>query len=176
MFLLVSPAYGEGPTFTIDEVVQAIKLEIMGSQAIEDGSPKIQISSFSLTLAVVAIKALRGGVDFLVPVTEEGVSRGFSINATHIINISMIVSEKTPITPVASSPGLLPGIQNIKSTLLDAYSGQPVLQTSSLSFTIEFAIVQGDKKNYIFHMIEAGKPEYKNFVTHKLKIQMSVVD
>ena len=176
LFSLVSTARGEGPTFTIDEVVEAIKLEIMGAQAIEEGSPKIQISGISLSLAVVASKTSAGVVEFRVPGTVEGASRGFSTGAIHTIDIDMTVSAKTPVTPVASNLGLLPAIEYIRSALRDAYSAQPVFQTNSLSLALEFAIVKGDKQNYIFHVIEAGKPEYKNFVTHKLTIRMSVVD
>lgn len=176
LFSLVRSALGEKPTFAIDEVVEAVKLEIMGVQATNDGSPKIQISSFSLTLAVVASRTSEGVVDFRVPGTEEGASEGFSAGAIHTINISMALSEKVAITPIASNLGLLPAIQYIRSALRDAYSARPVFQANSLSVTIEFAIVKTGKQNYMFHVIEAGKPEYKNFVTHKLTIHMSVVD
>ena len=176
LFSLVRSALGEKPTLAIDEVVEAVKLEIMGVQAIEYGSPKIQISSFNLTLAVVASRTPEGVVDFRVPGTEEGASGGFSASAIHTINISMAVSEKVAVTPIASNLGLLPAIEYIRSALRNAYSARPVFQANSLSVTIEFAIVKRDKQNYVFHVIEAGKPEYKNFVTHKLTIQMSVVD
>ena len=39
LFSLVRSALGEKPTLAIDEVVEALKLEIMGAQATEDGSP-----------------------------------------------------------------------------------------------------------------------------------------
>jgi hypothetical protein len=176
LFSLIRPVYGGGPTFTIDEIVEAIKLEIMGAQAIEGGSPRIRISTFSLTLSVIASQTSKGVIEFLVPGTVEGASRGFSTSATHTISINMTVSEEVSVTPLATTLGLLPAIQNVRSALRDAYTSQPVFPANSLSFTIEFAIVKGDKQDYLFRVIEAEKPEYKNFVTHRLTIQMSVMD
>jgi hypothetical protein len=173
---LVSSAHAEGPTFSIDEIVEAIELEIMGAQAIEEGNPTVRITSFSLSLSVVATKRAKSLIEFRVPGIEEGASSGFSSDTIHTLVINVTLSEKVSVTPIASNRGLLPAIQNIKSTLRKAYSVHPVFETQSLSFTIDFAVVRTDKGNYALHVIEAGKPEYKNFVTHKLTLKMAVVN
>ena len=174
VLLVGSPlAYANGPTFKINDIVEAIKLEIMGAQALEDEVPKMTINNFSLTLTVVAIRKSNGSIEFEVPGVDAEAEKGFSTSATHTITITMSLSEETKVTPIASSLGILPAIQQIKSTLRSACSVPPHFTTNLLSFTIEFAVVRTDKNDYRFEIIEAEKPEYKNFITHTLTVQMS---
>lgn len=148
----------------------------MGAQALEEGKPKIHISSFSITFAVVATRKSSGDLAFEVPGVEAGAERGFSTSATHSMTITMSLSEKTPVTPIASSLGILPAIQHIRSTLRKACSVEPKFKTNAVNFTIEFAIVKTKDNRYRFQIIEAQEPEYKRYVTHQLSIQMSPCD
>ena len=174
---LLSPlAHANPPTFGVDDIVEAIKLEVMGAQAIESGSPKVQIDRFDLTLKVVAAKTSQGDIEFEVPGIDAVTGQGFSASAAHIINIGMSLSEETPMTVLSSNLGILPAIRDIKTRLRSAFNAPPPFKITTLAVTLEFAVVSADKQKYTFEIIEARRLNYKAFATHTIVIHMSVAE
>lgn len=174
LHFLIPLAHAQGPTFGIDEIVEAIKLEIMGAQAIESGSPRIQIDGFDLSLAVVAASTSQGSIEFRVPGIDAENESGFLRDAIHRINISMSLSQKKITTAIASNLGILSAIQNVKSTLRNAFNAPPSIKVNKSDISIEFAIVKTDKQKYVFYIITSDKANYKAFATHVLVIHMSI--
>ena len=170
---LISLASARGPTFGVDEIIEAIKQEIMGAQAIESGSPRILIDGFDLSLAVVAASTSQGSMEFEVPgINGESVS-GFLRDTIQRIDISMSLSQDTT-TAIASNLGILPAILNIKSTLRNAFSAPPAFRVTKSDIRLEFVVVRTDKQKYKFEIISSEKSDYRRFATHILVIHMSI--
>lgn len=170
----LSLGYAAGPTFSVEEIVRAAKDEVMAAQGIESADFKIVIERFELHLAVVAIRNSKSDVRFEVAGLEVGAEDGFSKGTIHHVKLKMTPSQDSSVTTGYSNLGLLPAIRQIKTNIRKACNVMPSCHLNSLGLELEFAVEQTDDEGFRFVVIEAGRPEYKRYATHRLMIHMSL--
>lgn len=170
----LNTAHAGGAVFKVDDIVESIKSEIMGAQAMEDGRLEIRIKSFDLYLSLVGISTSKGDLEFKVPGIDAAGEIDSSISRTHNLSVSMALSEKIESIPSATNLGILPAILNVTSTLGNALSTSPGLRTTSLSFQIGFVVAATDKQPYYFRILEANAQEFQNYVAQSIVIHMSI--
>jgi hypothetical protein len=165
---------GASDAFEVDEVLKAIKREVVAAQATDTGKPRLRIDRVELELAVVSEKGAKGGIKIKVANLGVGAGGGVSKSETNTLKLRLIPSAGPIEIMTTSELGLVTAINSVKEALRNAINEPPPLKLETFVFEAEIAIQKSLDGKLSFLFIDLLGAEAKNLSKHKIKIFLSL--
>jgi hypothetical protein len=164
---------GDGSGFAVEDIVGTIKGAIKRANVSTDGTGSdLRVTSFGLTLKVVATTKGGGGLEFRVPFIGMKLKFGASVTAedTHSIDMTLVPpdlleEEQSKLRGVSVEDNLVSAIETIRSVVVAAAQGDDPFSLKNGTVEISFVItkegnislgVEGELKGEVTHTLRLG--------------------
>ena len=162
--------------FEIDEIITAIKNEIITANITELGSPRFTIEKVDVALAVVSSETEKGGLAITITGFSDDFDNGPAGARTyHMLNYSFQPAAASSMSPDLSL-GLVEPIRGVKSAFRKACNTPPGFQMNGFTFTLEFALVQTIDGGIRFRILDLDDLKARYIKTHHVTLHVKAAN
>ena len=160
--------------FEIDEIITAIKQDILTARMTGAGSPNFEIESVNAVLTVLSSVSTKGSLVIKVAGIDQQSQIQESFRGSYHKLSFTFSSSGTPNFSPESSFGLVEPINMIKSSMRKAYNNPPSSNLDAFTISLQFAIEKTSDGGISFNIIDVNDLKALSIPTHSVTIYMKI--